>query len=256
MFCSLRKCSQCPDSVVDLAGTVFSWAGFNEEAAAKVLARIFPLPVVQQKLLPLAFEWILRSVAAERRSFAACTTDACKQSWAKSRGFRWVPTSAKTSLIGGAAASLSQSSDNHASDCCSRRSWHAIVTWTPVLKPAPHNVGRKGGARGTHADSDLLRGLSASSRRARLRLVASCGLFAETARRPAELRSVVSRLSTECPVELRRDAMARRGRSERFPLIGLLHPWVRWDRGLVDFRRCSRDSVCVFCVFLRSPCFS
>ena len=32
---------------------------------------------------------------------------------------------------------------------------------------------------------------------------------------------------------------------------GIFRPWVRWDRGLADFRRCSGDGVCVFCVFLR-----
>ena len=37
---------------------------------------------------------------------------------------------------------------------------------------------------------------------------------------------------------------------------GILHPWARWDRGLADFRGCSRDGACafVFCC-LRFACF-
>ncbi len=42
----------------------------------------------------------------------------------------------------------------------------------------------------------------------------------------------------------------------RGPPNGIFYPWVRWDRGLADFRRCSRDGVCVFYVFLRFACFS
>ena len=41
------------------------------------------------------------------------------------------------------------------------------------------------------------------------------------------------------------------------PFHGIFRPWARWDRGLADFRRCSRDGACAFCVFLfRFPCFS
>ncbi len=35
------------------------------------------------------------------------------------------------------------------------------------------------------------------------------------------------------------------------PPNGIFYPWARWDRGLADFRRCSRDGACVFFVFLR-----
>ena len=33
------------------------------------------------------------------------------------------------------------------------------------------------------------------------------------------------------------------------PPNGIFYPWARWDWGLADFRRCSRDGACVFCYF-------
>ena len=88
----------------------FAWKGVDEVALQAALKRVFSSTAVSSKLQPLQMEWSLREFAAQcpdatRRDLAQ------RRRWAVSRGFRYVPLSAKCTKV------------------MADRSPHALVEW-------------------------------------------------------------------------------------------------------------------------------
>ena len=154
-----------------LAVAGFTWQGLADTRVIKESLALGYRKSAEQKLVPLRLEWILRVISAEC-PVAIQLQPAALREWCVSRGFHWVPLSAKRT--GGKSSPL-----------------RAVVNWAPV------------------DDNDEkvqeCKNLSSSMRRARLSLAEQCRLFIREACTPVALNTAFAKMAKECPAALRKD---------------------------------------------------
>ena len=194
-----RQYSRMRDPVVGriIEEEPLAWKGLNESDALEALACVFNTKTkledrVIRKLLPLQFEWALRSLAA---STPKGTSPDSLRTWAVAQGFKWAPISARR---------LKQKFRHQGTQAAR----NAVVYWEPVEIADPSSCTSSGSS--VHSIH-----LSGSTKTAiphcmRLKLVLSCGLLTEEDRRPSSLMAVFRQLLKECHIKVRSEPAALR----------------------------------------------